>query len=296
MSIRHALLAFLVVLIWGLNFIFVKFSLNEISPLLLCSLRFLLASIPAIFFIKLPKSSMIGVICYGLVMFALQFTLAFTGMYVGMTPGMASLIMQVQVFFSMFFAAFLLREKPNILQIIGAFVSFMGIALVALHIDETISLLGFMLLLGAAASWGIGNLMTKKLQHVNMLALITWGCFFASIPMTLLSFIIYGPASIISNIQQISLLGSISITYIVYLSTWVGYGIWSFLVRQYPISVVVPFTLLVPLVGILGSVIVLGESFQSWKLMSGLLVITGLYLNILSSRQSVIKSQEVMEA
>src|SRR5579884_1265631 len=108
MPINHLLLALLVPVIWGLNFIFVKFSLDVISPLYLCALRFLLASIPAIFFIRRPAAPFKIVVGYGLVMFALQFAFLFLGMYLGMTPGMASLIVQVQVFFSMFFAALFL--------------------------------------------------------------------------------------------------------------------------------------------------------------------------------------------
>lgn len=296
MSLRHVLLALLVVFIWGFNFIFIKFSLDEFSPLFLCASRFVLASIPAVFFVKLPRSSIKAVICYGLIMFALQFTLVFTGMSVGMTPGMASLIMQVQVFFSMFFAALILGESPTLWQIIGSIVSFMGILLVALHLDNNISLLGFLLILGASASWGVGNLMTKKMNHVSMMALVVWGCFFAAIPMILFSLLIDGPTTIIHDIRNMSMLGATSVSYIVYLSTWVGYGSWSLLVRKYPIGMIVPFTLLVPVVGILSSIFVLGESFQLWKLTSGLLVITGLYINLLSSRLSTSKQPDAVEA
>lgn len=49
MPFSHILLALLVAVVWGLNFLFVKLGLEEISPLLLCTLRFTLASIPAIF-------------------------------------------------------------------------------------------------------------------------------------------------------------------------------------------------------------------------------------------------------
>jgi O-acetylserine/cysteine efflux transporter len=296
MSFIHTLLALLVVVIWGFNFIFIKFSLNEFSPLFLCALRFLLASIPAIFFIKLPRSSIKKVMGYGLIMFALQFSFVFTGMHVGMTPGMASLIMQVQVFFSMFFAAFILDEKPTVWQIGGALVSFMGIGLVALHLDNNISLLGFILILGASASWGVGNLMTKTIHHVSMMALVIWGCFFAAIPMTLIALVVDGSTKIVADLQHVSLLGASSVFYIVYLSTWVGYGIWNWLIRQYPISVIVPFTLLVPVVGILSSIFLLGETFQWWKMTAGLLVITGLYINLLSSRLSTTKLQGVVEA
>src|SRR5580704_2260691 len=144
MPISHLLLTLLVVVIWGLNFIFVKLGLQEFSPLLLCTLRFFLSSIPVVFFVKPPAGVPFRiVVLYGLVMFALQFALIFIGMYVGMTSGMASLIMQVQVFFSMFFAVIFLGEQPSIAQIVGALVAFMGIGVVAMHFDTNVSLLGF---------------------------------------------------------------------------------------------------------------------------------------------------------
>jgi O-acetylserine/cysteine efflux transporter len=194
MPFSHVLLAVLVAIIWGINFIFIKLSLDEFSPLLLCTLRFLLASVPAIFFIKPPAVPFRIVILYGVVMFALQFAFLFMGMHLGMTPGMASLIVQTQVFFSMFFAAIILGERPRIGQVLGALVAFVGIGLVALHLDQDISILGFLCILAAAAIWGIGNLITKKISQVNMISLVIWGCFVASIPMILLTLIFEGPA------------------------------------------------------------------------------------------------------
>ncbi len=291
MPIQHLLLCLLVVVIWGINFIFVKLSLNEFSPLFLCALRFLLASVPAIFFIKRPAIPFKMVVQYGLIMFALQFTFLFMGMHVGMTPGMASLIMQVQVFFSVFFATLILGEKPGICQILGSLISFMGIALVALHFDNNISFLGFVLILMAAASWGLGNLIVKRINNVRMISLVVWGCFVSCIPMLLLSFIFEGPASMIYSCQHVTWVGGISLFYIIAASTWVGYGIWGWLITHYPIGMVVPFTLLVPVVGILSSILILGEPFQLWKLVSGLFVITGLYINLAGPRWFKVKTQ-----
>lgn len=291
MPISHLLLVLLVVIIWGLNFIFVKLGLEEISPLLLCALRFFLASIPAVFFVKLPEGAFKNIALYGLVMFALQFSFVFMGMHVGMTPGMASLIMQVQVFFSMFFAVLILGEQPSAGQIIGALVSFMGIGLVAMHFDTNITFLGFILILAAAATWGVGNLITKKIKTTHMMSVVVWGSFVACLPMFLLSLIFEGPQSIISSYNHLTWQGVGSVFYIVYASTWVGYGIWNWLISHYPVGMIVPFTLLVPVVGILGSVIMLGEPFQLWKLVSGLLVISGLCINILSTRFFMVKVQ-----
>ena len=288
MPVTHVLLALLVVIIWGVNFIFIKLSLDEFSPLLLCALRFLLASVPAIFFIKPPAVPFRFVALYGIIMFALQFSLLFMGMHLGMTPGMASLIMQIQVFFSMLFAAVVLGERPGTGQIIGALVASFGIGLVAFHLDQDISLLGFLCILASAATWGMGNLITK----VNMISLVIWGCFVASIPMIVFTLIVEGPASVVFSYQHSSWSAVTSLVYIVCVSTWVGYGIWNWLISHYPVAMVVPFTLLVPVVGMLCSILILNEPFHLWKLISGLLVISGLYINLLSSRLFKVNVQQ----
>ncbi|MBA2653868.1 MAG: EamA family transporter [Gammaproteobacteria bacterium] len=284
MPISHLFLVLLVVVIWGLNFIFIKLGLEEIPPLLLCAVRFLLASIPAIFFIKLPKAPFRTVALYGLVMFALQFAFVFTGMHVGMTPGMASIIIQVQVFFSIIFAAIVLGEKPSSWQIMGALVSFTGIALVALHFEKNISLLGFLFILAAAATFGLGNLITRKTKNINMISLVVWGSFVACIPMILLSLIIEGPAAMVQSYHHVTWVGISAVMYIVCASTWVGYGVWNWLLSRHSIGAIAPFTLLVPIVGVLGSVIFLNESMYPWKFAAGLLVVGGLIINLVGSR------------
>ena len=287
MPISHLFLALLVVVVWGANFMFVSISLQEISPLMLCALRFFLASVPAVFFIKRPTAPFNLVAWYGLVMFALQFTFIFVGMKIGMSAGMASLLMQVQVFFSMFFAVFFLGEAPpNAGQLFGALISFSGIGVVAFHFDADVSLPGFILMLMAAATWGVGNLIAKKIKgdSRNMLGLIAWGNLVACVPMFFLSYFIEGAANFVGTWGHLSWKGMASLMYIVFASTWIGYGIWNWLVARYPVGMIVPFTLLVPVVAILASVLFLGEPFQLWKLASGLLVISGLCINILGSR------------
>ncbi len=291
MPITHILLAFLVVVVWGVNFLFVKIGLEEISPLLLCAMRFLMASVPAVFFIKPPSVPFKIIVTYGLVMFALQFSLLFMGMKAGMPAGMASLLMQVQVFFSIFFAVIFLGEQPVGGQIIGALVSFMGIGLVAVHFDNHVSLAGFLLILASAATWGVGNLITKKIKTTNLISVVVWGSFAACAPMFILALIFEGPSSFVTTYQHITWRGFGALLYIVYVSTWVGYGVWNWLISRYPVGVIVPYTLLVPVVGMVSSVFFLGEPFQSWKLIACLLVIGGLGINIISSRYFMVKIQ-----
>lgn len=283
MPVSHYFLAFLVVLIWGVNFVFVKSGLTEIPPLLLCTIRFVLSSVPAIFFIKLPWSAVRLVVSYGLVMFGLQFSLLFIGIQQGMTAAMASLIMQMQVFFSMFFAAIFLQEKPDSRQILGAVISFLGIGLVALHFDRNITLTGFFLLIAAAASWGYGNLLIKRVQGINMLALVVWGSFAACLPMGVFSLCFEGKARWLECYHHLTWHGIVSVLYIVYFSTWIAYGIWNWLLGRYAVGNVVPFTLLVPIVGIASAILILKEPFFIWEGFAGLLVMLGVFINLTGS-------------
>ena len=284
MPLAHILLALLVILIWGINFVFVKFALDALSPYTLCALRFVMVSVPAVFFIKRPPVSIKLIALYGTTMFGLQFCLLFIGIHAGVSPGLASLVMQVQVFFTMFYAAMLWHEKPSRWQLSGAIISFTGIGLVAMHLDAHVTWKGLIFVLLSAASWGWGNVISKSIGKVNMVGLVVWGSFVISLPMILVSLYFDGYQNMLTSYQHLNWLTIISILYVVYISTWVGYTVWSWLLSHHPVSSVSPFTLLVPIVGMLSSTLVLDESFQLWKLGASVLVIGGLVVNIIGTR------------
>jgi O-acetylserine/cysteine efflux transporter len=72
----------------------------------------------------------------------------------------------------------------------------------------------------------------------------------------------------------------LSLAYIVYFSTLVAYSLWSWLLAHHPATTVTPFALLVPVVGLLSSAVMLGESMPAWKMAVAGLVMTGLALNV----------------
>lgn len=285
MQFRDLLLALSVVVIWGLNFIFVQFALYDMSPLLLSALRFVLVSIPAVFFIPFPKAPWTWVAAYGLCMFAIQFTLIFCAYTVGMTPGMASLLMQTQVFFTLLLAAAVLGEFPNFFQIVALLLALAGIGLVAAHLhDAELSWLGLFMVLGSAASWAVGNLITRKLKNVAFFSLVVWGSLFALLPLALVCFWFEGSTSIANQMHSLHWSSFFSLLYIVFASSWYGYTIWNRLLSRYPVSTVVPFTLLVPVVGMLSSALILGETLFLWKIEAAVLVVGALVLNVFSTR------------
>jgi O-acetylserine/cysteine efflux transporter len=277
-------LAILVVAIWGFNFVVIKVGLKELPPILLCALRFFLAAFPAVFFIKRPTVPFRNVIAFGLVMFVFQFALLFSGMYAGTTAGMASLMLQVHVFFTVALAVVFLAEQPSVWQIIGALTAFSGIGLVAAHTGGEISALGLILIVAAAASWGIGNLIAKKLGKVDMLALVVWGSLVAWPPLLLLSYILEQGNWSLEDMAHLSCPTIGAVGYIAYLSTLLGFAVWSWLLSHYPAATVAPFTLLVPVFGFTSSALALGEPLYPWKLAAAILIIAGLCINLTGAR------------
>jgi O-acetylserine/cysteine efflux transporter len=284
MRIVHMMLALLLVAIWGFNFVFIQFALEDMSALMLCMMRFLLASLPMLFFIKKPKTSWFLLCSYGLLIFALQFLLLFWGMHLGVTAGLAGLLVQVQVFFSLFFAVVVFKEQVSRWQIMGACISFAGVGVVFMHVGGDVSFPGLLLIMGASLSWGFGSMVIKKIGPVHPMGLVVWGSFIAFVPLCCICLMIEGPAKMMMTLEHISTRGLLSVFYIAYASTWIGYGIWNWLLSSYEIGLVMPFTFLVPIFAMLGSILVFDEAMQFWKISAGILVILGLMINLISAR------------
>jgi O-acetylserine/cysteine efflux transporter len=280
----HICLLLLVVFFWGLNFVFVKIGLQEIPPILLCFFRFFLVSIPAICFFKRPALSFKWVVLYSLVMFVLQFALMFSGINAGVSAGLASILLQTQVFFSIFFASIILKEKLTLWQFLGALLSFSGIAIVGFNIGSEVSLPGLLLIITAAATWGAGSVIVKKMGKVQSASLLVWSSLLAWPPLLLLSLFLEDSHTTLLEIHQLSSGSYGAILFITLFSTVFGFGIWNWLVQLYPLATVAPFTLLVPVFAILSSTLFLNEPLESWKIVAALFVIGGLCLNVAGSR------------
>jgi len=289
MQPRHLLLALTIVFFWGVNFAIIKLGLRQVSPLALGVARFVLAAFPWIFFVRRPKAPLRLIALYSFFIFALQFGLLFTGMQLGMSAGLSSLLLQLQVFFTIGLSIPLLGERPTIWQGLGALIAFSGIGVVAAHVGGDISGVGLILLIGAAAAWGAGNIVSRIISNrygsEDMLGLVCWGSLFA-VPPLLAVALLLEPEAFVRSFTHLDWVSAGSIAYIVYISTLFAFAAWSWLLGRYPVATVAPFTLLVPVFGFLGSAALLGEPMEPWKFSAAALVIAGLVINLFGARLS----------
>lgn len=295
MRLFHLFLIFLLILVWGLNFVVIKVGLDGFPPLFLACARFFLASIPAIFFFKRPEAPFLRVALYGFVIFVLQFSLFFMGMHFGVPPGLTSILLQAQVFFSFFLAVVFFHEKIRFWNIAGALISFSGIVYAGMNGSGNFSLIGFFLLIGGAAFWGAGSAISKSLGKVNTLSLVVWGSTIAWPFLLIFSLLFEGPEAIKKSFENLSWLPCGAVMYLAYLATLFGYGLWSWLLHHYPLSTVAPFTLMTPVVALFSSILLLGEPLELWKIEVAMLVLAGLSVNFLGHRLFAKKSPKVQD-
>lgn len=284
MKSTDILLALVVVLIWGFNFVVIKIGLQGLPPILFTALRFACAALPMVFFVRRPAVPLRLLAGYAAFQFALQFTLLFSGMKFGLPPGLASLVIQLQAFFTIGLAVLVLGERPKLPQIAGAVIAFGGMVVVAIHLEARATLVGFLMVIAAGFSWGVGNIFTKRIGKVDALALVVWGSLLATPPLLVASFALEGTAAIAGALRQMNWLSAGAVLFQAYPTTILGFGIWSMLMRKYPTATVAPFTLLVPVAGMLSAAWVLDEPLQWWKIAAGMLVLTGLALNQFGGR------------
>jgi O-acetylserine/cysteine efflux transporter len=212
----------------------------------------------------------------------------------GMPAGLASLVLQTQAFFTLLFAAcgfadtdrFALTERPRPNQILGMIVAFSGIGLLTLDKGQIQSLPALALVIAAAACWGVANIFMKRANAPDVFRLIIWVSLVPPLPLLGLSWILEGQTQIVDALTHLNSKGLGALVYISFLSTILGFGIWGALLKRYKANLVAPFTLLVPIFGMISAAIVLQERLTLIQGLAAILVLCGLVLNLRQSRAS----------
>jgi O-acetylserine/cysteine efflux transporter len=75
----------------------------------------------------------------------------------------------------------------------------------------------------------------------------------------------------------------------VVIATVLGYGIWNTLLARYPSSSVAPFSMLVPIVGVLSSWAMFSERIDGVEALAGIAVVGGVLIGSLPLRLPVLR-------
>lgn len=297
LSPRELLAALLVILLWGLNFVPMKFALLEFTPFQMGAARFFFAAFPLVLFIARPTVPLKWLLLFALTQGVGQFAFLFFALQLGMTAALASVLMQTQIFFTAIMGVLLLNESIS-----GALKAAMAIAAVGLGLFVmnllssnqmgAVTGIGFLLTLSAAMMWSAANIIVKKMQtkdsSYSPLSLVAWGGLLSAVGFMLISLLVDGVEAQ-QNWLQGSAVGWLSLLYLGWAASGLAYWLWTLLLTRHPASRVAPFSLGVPVVGLLAGILILDEQLTRLQWLGSALVMSALIVVVSASQYSARK-------
>lgn len=285
----------LVIFLWGMNFVPTKFALEDFTPFQLGAARFLLAAFPLILIIPRPQIPVLWLLIYGLAQGVGQFGFLFLALTSGMTAALASVLMQTQIFFTALMGATLLGEvisRPLKLgmAVAGAGLVCFGINVMVATGTDSVTVVGLLLTLLAASMWACANVVVRKIQTTGVrytpLALIAWSSLVSAISFILISYLFDDPAVRWSWLQAKPATW-LSLLYLGWMAGGVAFWLWTLLLTRHAASRVAPFSLGIPVVGLLAGIFILEEQVTVLQWVGSILVMSALVLVVGSALFSI---------
>ncbi len=271
-----------VIVIWGGNFAVIRIGVNEIGPFTLAAMRFAISSIPFIFFIKRPDVPLLFLVMFALTFGLGQFGFLFLGVKLGLSSGLASLIVQFQVVFTPIFAFMLMQKKISKYTVISIFISLIGLGFVmAAQESNESGLIPFFLGLAAAASWGFSNVIVsfgaENKYSYNPISLVVWASLILPVPFIIFAYS-FGELTNITSVKQL-LPAVLPALYLGVIATVIAYYFWVKALSTFPASSVAPFSLLIPIIGLILGNLIFNETLVSTEIIGCSIVIAGLFVH-----------------
>lgn len=280
-------------IIWGVNFVVAKITLQEFPPMSLALLRFAFASLfLAPFFlierkkVKIEIKDLPRLIGVGVFILTLNIAFFFEGIK-RTTAIEGSVLTLIIPIFSVLCGWWFLKEKVYLINLLGVAVGLIG-ALVIIGLPQILTgklssqnMLGNILIIFASMSWVTGAAISKGLLTKYSSLVVTAVAFLIA---TVTMFI---PASIeyIQNPgwpEKITFLGLLGLIYMTLLSSISAYFLFEWGLSKTSVIAADLFQYIEPFIATFLAITILNESLSSSFLIGAFLIILGVYLGTLA--------------
>lgn len=279
MKPQHLALMLLCQLLWGVNFVAAKIGLQHFEPLFFVALRFSLVALLLLPFVGLPKRKLLQLIPLSMTMGVMHFSLIFTGMRY-LDAATSSIAVQLQVPFAAILAAFFFKETLGWRRLTGMAVAFAGVLLIAGEPRFVGNLWPLLSVVGAALVWATANVQVKALgDEFDAVQLNGYIAILAAPQLLVVSYLIDGNQWPV--ILDVAWQGWAALLFQSVVVAIFSYWIWYNMMRRYPVNQVMPFTLLLPMIGVLSGHLFLDEVVTWQMLLGGLATLAGVAIVVI---------------
>ncbi len=279
MKPQHLALMLLCQFLWGVNFVAAKIGLQHFQPLFFVALRFSLVALLLLPFVGIPKRKLLQLIPLSMTMGVMHFGLIFTGMRY-LDAATSSIAVQLQVPFAAILAAFFFKETLGWRRITGMIVAFAGVVLIAGEPRFIGNLWPLLSVVGAALVWATANVQVKALgDEFDAVQLNGYIAIFAAPQLLVVSYLLEGNQW--PTVLDVHWMGWAALLFQSVVVAIFSYWIWYNMMRRYPVNQVMPFTLLLPMIGVYSGHLFLDEAVTWQMLLGGLATLAGVAIVVI---------------
>ncbi|HLV99586.1 MAG TPA: DMT family transporter [Ktedonobacterales bacterium] len=288
----------LTVLTWGVSPSLFKFALEEMDPFAFTYVRFLFITALAVFILwlrgrrrghtrRVERRDVLPLIISGLSGYSIYQLFYIVGLNLTTVFGSALLVATVPLFSAILLALFR-TERVSLLQWLGILLAFVGVALFLFaaggqtqhagadsHVTPSTMIIGDVLSLGAALSFALYGITNKKLgARYSPAELMCYTLIIGTLALSPIGV----PALFHQNWALVTWRAWAVMGYAVVFPIYISYTIWNWAIMQRGVGYVTLYNYLTPILGGIGSFLILGEQFSAGQLVGAAVVLSGLLL------------------
>lgn len=279
----HLALLVLVCAAWGFNLVAIHWGMAQAPPIFLSFLRFATLAVCLVPFLK-PRGGDLGwlllaSVCSG----GLQFALLFVGISLSGNLSSVAIAGQLGVPFTTLLSILLLGETVRWRRWAGIALSVGGVCVMGFDPAVLDSPTGLWLVIAGAASGALGVVAVKKAGPVRPLELQAWFAWSSLPVLAVLSWWFEdGQLQALASADHVLFW---SVLYSALVSSLFAHTVFFALVQRYPVSQVMPITLLSPVFSVAFVVLFVGEAL-GWRIwVGGLMTLAGVLVIELRHRR-----------
>lgn len=279
------------VLFWGLSFVSSKTILNSgVPPMTMVCIRFVIATVVLNVFLRrldpaarLRKKDILPLAVSGLFGVSIYFFFESRGIKFT-SASHASMIIAVIPVVTLLVEALFFRTRISLLTIAGIMLSVVGVVFVVWRPGSAAgkaTLLGDLFMFGACIAWVVYIILSKDLhKRLSEIAITAYQSLFGTaflIPFALLEMHEWVP---------ITLAAGLNLAYLALFCSALANFLYVYALSRLGPIAVSPYINLIPVVGVLGGVVILGESIAWSQVAGGVVILAGVLL-VSRKRRSV---------
>lgn len=284
MPISHLLLLLLANLAWGFNFVAAATAVQSFPPLVFTMLRFAVVLLAVLPLVRWPgKGQWPRLLAVALCNGCFHFGLSFWALSIADQVSGIAIAIQVYIPMATILAVVLLGERIGWRSILAIAVAFSGVAVVGYDPAMLAQPEALALILGSAFCLALGTTLMKGLRGFSPFNFQAWTAIISMPVLLVLSY--HFEQHQWQAIQSAGALPWAATVYSALAASIVGHGIIFYLIQRHPVSLITPYLLLTPVLGVVFGILVWGDRLGPNLIVGGVLVLAGVLMITLRAKQ-----------